>query len=309
MLVQGDIRDQYEVEDFTDHTPLDRIKDATGVVFENAIDPRWRGVAANILKPCRNVKREGPRCIADWIRKNITYLQESPGVELLQGPRPTYENRVGDCDDLAILFATLCRAAGLKGHFVAVARYDRPEAPHHAVGYCEETKRHYELSMDGRYGGVGNKSSLFDTPKNCVTLLWAPQNDTWYFARPGEGYQPTEETMLNGRTYLHRSSMGTASNPWLASAHTRPKVVTTDTGDGRDVGDRILEYGEHALDWYNAIDDEGRQPPPPSATSFPAEQYMDPGATSGGPGVGTIVVVAGLGLVGVFLLAKAAGKR
>jgi hypothetical protein len=130
-------------------------------------DAPMRALAARILEGCQDVHGEGPPRIAKWVRENVMYLQETPSVEILQGPYTTlpaglaigsfvFEGTgAGDCDDLSILFATICRAAGLEGFVAGLAWEKDPDDFFHAVGYCNGN--FYELSKDQPYGGMAGK--------------------------------------------------------------------------------------------------------------------------------------------------------
>ena len=99
---------------------------------------------------------DGFRRIAMWIRKNCRYVQESYGIEKLQGPYSTLRSRVMDCDDGAILWTTLCRAIGLNA--VAVGVGNGPENLGHMVGMNANTGRLYELSTGDGYEGLKSNS-------------------------------------------------------------------------------------------------------------------------------------------------------
>jgi len=131
-------------------TPSDAVRTANRQAAKGALEWRVRQLAARIVARSRNVRRNGPVLIARWIRANILYTQEAPGYELLQGPLTTLTIRTGDCDDLAILWASLCRSIGLKAYVVGVRARGAPSF-RHAVGLYEGQL--YELSRDETYGG------------------------------------------------------------------------------------------------------------------------------------------------------------
>ncbi|MCY0868380.1 MAG: transglutaminase-like domain-containing protein [Desulfurococcus sp.] len=54
-----------------------------------------------------------------WVAKNIRYVKD-PGFELFQKPSETLELKAGDCDDVAILLASMYQALGLQTKFIEV---------------------------------------------------------------------------------------------------------------------------------------------------------------------------------------------
>jgi transglutaminase-like putative cysteine protease len=85
-------------------------------------DPRVRALATEIVAGC-GVAQNWP-CEAEalqlWVRDNIRFLGDVEGVETLQTPDLTLEQRAGDCDDQSILLATLLTSIGHPARFVAV---------------------------------------------------------------------------------------------------------------------------------------------------------------------------------------------
>ena len=71
----------------------------------------------------RDVRREKPRCIHllhCWVRDSIIYVPDPQDVEMLQSPVRTLDIMTGDCDDKAILVATLLATIGFATRFKAV---------------------------------------------------------------------------------------------------------------------------------------------------------------------------------------------
>jgi transglutaminase-like putative cysteine protease len=63
--------------------------------------------------------------IFDFVRTHIRYTPDVFGVEVLGTPELTMRRQVGDCDDMATLFATLCECVGIPTRFV-IAGYSDP---------------------------------------------------------------------------------------------------------------------------------------------------------------------------------------
>lgn len=71
----------------------------------------------------RDVRKEKPSCISFlhcWVRDSIVYCPDPQEVELLQTPPQTLTIGTGDCDDKAMLLATLLATCGFATRFKAV---------------------------------------------------------------------------------------------------------------------------------------------------------------------------------------------
>ncbi|MCH9802138.1 MAG: transglutaminase domain-containing protein [Actinomycetia bacterium] len=173
-------------------TPEEHVKTANEMAYRFAADAPIRGLAMAIIGDTDNIFRDGPSRIAHWITENVRYGQESPGIEILQGPYTTLPPGlvigdfrfggigVGDCDDLALLFATLCRAAGLNGFFAGVCTEPFQGSFVHAIGYCADDECFYELSKDEPYGGIPNKPvQMKGVPVGQAAFIWDPALMRW----------------------------------------------------------------------------------------------------------------------------------
>ncbi len=82
---------------------------------EYSIHPRIRSIVAELLAPC---KEKNYDCyiqqITDFVKKNVKYVNDPPRAEVFQSPLRTLEWGIGDCDDFAVLTASLLLSAGLE---------------------------------------------------------------------------------------------------------------------------------------------------------------------------------------------------
>jgi hypothetical protein len=62
-----------------------------------------------------------------WFRKNIRFVRDADGVELLRAPRETLTIGMGDCDDQTMLICALLKTIGQRVRIVTVATH--PQAP------------------------------------------------------------------------------------------------------------------------------------------------------------------------------------
>ena len=60
------------------------------------------------------------RRLHNWVQNNIQYVKDVADVETLATPIKTLEFGKGDCDDQAVLLATLLESIGHKTRFVAI---------------------------------------------------------------------------------------------------------------------------------------------------------------------------------------------
>lgn len=95
-------------------------------------DPLPRKLALEILAKARvpsNHFRSECTAIGNWVLKNIRYVKDPDEVEYLQDPvdliKQFYAGKTvqGDCDDMALLTATLLLCVGHQPYFRAI-RYD-----------------------------------------------------------------------------------------------------------------------------------------------------------------------------------------
>lgn len=81
-----------------------------------------RQLALHIIQdvPGRKNFRGQIERIQEYVRHNIQYVKDIEGVETIQTPDMTVRNRAGDCDDQAVLVATLLAAIGHPTRFIAM---------------------------------------------------------------------------------------------------------------------------------------------------------------------------------------------
>ncbi|WP_457642643.1 transglutaminase-like domain-containing protein [Persephonella sp.] len=100
----------------------------TAIVNQHKTKPFYRQLATQIINsfPCQHKNYD---CyvfaIAKWVRENIKYIKDITGYETLQTPDNTLKIGGGDCDDHAILVATLLQSIGIKATFKIVGEKGR----------------------------------------------------------------------------------------------------------------------------------------------------------------------------------------
>lgn len=88
-------------------------------------DPAIREKAADLVADIPGQAfREEVRRLFGFVRDEIRYLGDVNGVETIQAPDVTLQNRHGDCDDKATLLAALLESIGHPARFVAVGFTD-----------------------------------------------------------------------------------------------------------------------------------------------------------------------------------------
>jgi len=299
-----------------DMTPWERIAQANQMALEAAKDPYIRQAAVSALKNCQNVPARGGQVLAKWLRKNVTYAAEAPGVEVLQGPFTTLALRLGDCDDLAITWASLARSVGIDAYVAGVAEKSVPDALLHAVGYDHNLNAHWELSLDRRWGGNWVQPLAFKLPASYLSVWWSPEEHRkGYWVDDGQGYravdsapEPTKGTQTMLIRYGNPKAPPAATGVYADKTGTAP--AGSDPGGGTSIRDSWRETGQDTVgtvvSWLfggdSPIDDDVSTPP-----ALP-DPLLDPFSTQAAPGVPSwIWGLLGLGAVGglvVYMVKK-----
>jgi hypothetical protein len=105
---------------------------ATDLVAKYTGDERIRSLALNITRSVRKHSATGQPdlrnvdLIADaiykWMVRNINYVRDPWNIERIQSPDVTISQKAGDCDDHAILGASLLQSLGIQTGFRIVSR-------------------------------------------------------------------------------------------------------------------------------------------------------------------------------------------
>ncbi len=93
------------------------------IVGEWRARPELRRLVLRITQgvDMRNFPAIGQR-VYDFIRRNVRYTRDPHGVEQLQTPEATLRMGAGDCDDMAILAASMLQGVGVPTRFRVVGR-------------------------------------------------------------------------------------------------------------------------------------------------------------------------------------------
>jgi hypothetical protein len=187
-------------------TTHDTVRAANEIAKIRSLDAPVRALASKIVGDLQNAKNDVPLRVAVWIRANVKYTQETPGVEVLQGPYRTLGDTIvvdtpmgpfqfrgtgtGDCDDLSILFACLCRSVGIPAFIAGIARPKDPDSFFHAMGYCNG--QFYELSLDHTYGGIGGSQVASPSPYPDISaMIYDPDRRKYHRFAPSRGENPS----------------------------------------------------------------------------------------------------------------------
>jgi hypothetical protein len=115
---------------------IDRVLEvATQLTTRYTGDERIRAKALAITQAVRNHEVTGQPDLRDvdgiagaiytWMTRNINYVRDPWDVERIQAPTVTLAQRAGDCDDHAILSASLLQSLGIQTGFRVVSRSGR----------------------------------------------------------------------------------------------------------------------------------------------------------------------------------------
>lgn len=99
-----------------------------------------RGLALKILEQAgvgSHDFQDEARAIARFVQENVRYVRDIDGVEQLHDPLLMVENIIqgtaqGDCDDMALLIATLLISVGIQPYF-AIVRYRATSGPYNHI--------------------------------------------------------------------------------------------------------------------------------------------------------------------------------
>jgi transglutaminase-like putative cysteine protease len=69
---------------------------------------------------------EQARKLQEWVATNIRYVRDPTEVELVQTPQYTLQQRMGDCDDQAVLLAAMLDSVGHPARFIAIGLNGQP---------------------------------------------------------------------------------------------------------------------------------------------------------------------------------------
>lgn len=90
-------------------------------VLKYRANPTIRLTAQNLVRNCPERDRACHlRTLQGYVRDTITYLPDVRDVETLQSPDLTLRQGSGDCDDKAILLASLLESIGFPTRFCAI---------------------------------------------------------------------------------------------------------------------------------------------------------------------------------------------
>jgi hypothetical protein len=90
-------------------------------VDEAKKDSRIISLASDIVAHVRERDHWGEvDALLSWVKRNVRYVNDPFGVELVQGALYTIQRGAGDCDDLSIILASLCAALGYNTAFKTI---------------------------------------------------------------------------------------------------------------------------------------------------------------------------------------------
>ena len=71
------------------------------------------------------------RAIFDWVKRNITYINDPVGLDEFANPVTTYKRRYGDCEDLTILLGSLYMSIGIPVKLKIIPATKKPSKKWH----------------------------------------------------------------------------------------------------------------------------------------------------------------------------------
>lgn len=112
-------------------TMVDTLKAMRRLALEAQRDLETRRLVERI---CENVAQgdyaSEVLAIYYWVCRNIRYMRDPPGVELVKTPRQLIRTKAGDCDDMATLLAAMLMLAGNTTQFAIAGFSPQPSFSH-----------------------------------------------------------------------------------------------------------------------------------------------------------------------------------
>lgn len=103
--------------------------------MQEAVNPREPSVRSRALELARTFPGDRDwkqaRNIFEYVRDQVKYISDPRGFEHVQSPRQTMASRAGDCEDQAILLASMWSAVGFRAALV-LADTNGDRVPDHA---------------------------------------------------------------------------------------------------------------------------------------------------------------------------------
>jgi transglutaminase-like putative cysteine protease len=107
------------------------LREMARIVREWRTHPEIIGLARDIVADVRNKDYYAEAAaLHEYVQSNIRYVKDVEGAETIQTPLVTLAQAAGDCDDQAILLATLLNAIGHPTRLVAAGFNGSPDFEH-----------------------------------------------------------------------------------------------------------------------------------------------------------------------------------
>lgn len=128
-------------------------------------------IARNIVSGTSGDKTDQADALFYFVKENVRYIDDPTTVEMVQSPMITLQAGWGDCDDFAVLLATLNQAIGNNVGFVTVSQEGEKEYSHVFLAvFTDKGVRFYDPTIKESYPGWHPKD--FGRAR-----LWIDSND------------------------------------------------------------------------------------------------------------------------------------
>ena len=142
-----------------------------------------RDLTASIIAAVPGKDFQGElQALLDFVRQAIRYTLDTNDIEVIQCPITTWRLGYGDCDDMAVLLATLCELAGHPAAFIA-------------IGFGEIGQYSHVMVMASP---ADESAFVFLDPTEAMPPGWFPAGVTCRMICP---ITATAETRLTGATW------------------------------------------------------------------------------------------------------------
>ncbi|WP_317894645.1 transglutaminase-like domain-containing protein [Pyrofollis japonicus] len=175
----------------SEHLVPRSIIDASLCLLNNGSEKALVRVAVSASLP-RNITNDPVYkvlAIALWARDNLRYVSDPRGLEYVASPDETLKTMSGDCDDFAVLLASMYRAVGLRAG-VALVDTSGDHVPDHASVLVALPPDKEELSAR-----MAALLQALGVPFDGFTSI-SRGNTTWLVIDPAMAYNGTEPWLV-----------------------------------------------------------------------------------------------------------------
>ena len=195
------------------------------LVKEGLKNPLIRLTALKIIKDAGVKGRDFNgeiRAIFDWVVANVRYTKDPYRLEMVHSPDVVLRMRVGDCDDMSILLASLLQSLGHETRFKVISSVDRASFNH---VYAQVKAGNRWLSLDAT---VPDARPGWESPNIYNSKVYELEGEMYGLGQEA-GPQPAEAAEI-----IQQSRSGPAGTLYLPGEELLPHITAFLRSDLKD---------------------------------------------------------------------------